>query len=117
MGINAWHRRGRVLREDPRVRHVHYFRNQGGAAGASLVHPHSQVVALPIVSGKAGLHLEHTRQFFVRQQISVFKKMMEFELANEERIVEESEHFVAVTPYASITRYEILILPKDGHAW
>ncbi len=46
--LAAWRDRVRAIREEPSVVSVVVFRNQGAAAGASLPHPHSQIVGLPV---------------------------------------------------------------------
>ena len=47
--LEAWHSRAAALTEDSLIEHVMYFKNQGGIAGASLMHPHSQIVGVPFV--------------------------------------------------------------------
>src|SRR2546430_14555739 len=37
------------LKKDPRLEYVLVFKNHGEAAGASLGHPHSQLIATPII--------------------------------------------------------------------
>ena len=47
--LEAWHTRAAALTEDSLIEHIMYFKNQGGIAGASLMHPHSQIVGVPFV--------------------------------------------------------------------
>lgn len=114
--VRAWRDRGRALRADRRIRHIHYFKNQGGAAGASLIHPHSQIVALPIVTTKETNRIKIAREYFVRHQVSIFHSMAESELKQNVRVVDENDEFVAIVPYAAICPYELLVLPKQGTA-
>ena len=48
--LRTYHTRFARLSADPRVAHVTLFKNQGPAAGTSLEHPHSQIIATPITS-------------------------------------------------------------------
>ncbi len=45
----AWRERVVDLKRDIRLRHIVIFKNHGAAAGATLEHAHSQLIALPIV--------------------------------------------------------------------
>ena len=49
--LSAFRERVRDLRQDRRLRYILLFKNHGGPAGATLEHPHSQLIALPIVPG------------------------------------------------------------------
>eukprot|EP00747_Dinoflagellata_sp_TGD_P083594 gnl/TRDRNA2_/TRDRNA2_162183_c0_seq2.p1 gnl/TRDRNA2_/TRDRNA2_162183_c0~~gnl/TRDRNA2_/TRDRNA2_162183_c0_seq2.p1 ORF type:complete len:257 (+),score=46.90 gnl/TRDRNA2_/TRDRNA2_162183_c0_seq2:51-821(+) len=112
--VRAFRERGRVLRKDERVRHVHYFKNQGGTAGASLVHPHSQVVALPIVSKVQVQRVMNAQQFYMRHVTPVLKRVVEVELEAGARVVDENPGFVAVVPFAALGPFEVTIIPKAG---
>lgn len=113
----AWRERGRALRMDRRVRHVHFFKNHGGAAGASLAHPHSQVVALPIVANNTLVRINIARNFFVRHQTNVFERMAHEESKDGRRVLEDSQNFIAIVPFAAVCPYELLILPKTAAAY
>jgi len=64
-----WGYRARYLdlKKDPRLKHILIFRNYGRIAGASLSHPHSQLVATPIVPGQVAAELEATLRWFLRR--------------------------------------------------
>lgn len=115
--IRAWWQRGRDLRQDSSVRHTVYFKNHGGAAGASLVHPHSQIIALPIVATQNLSKYEIARRFYARHQVTVFQRTVEVEKAAGVRVIDENEAFLAIVPYAALCPFEIMILPKNGAAY
>ena len=74
------------------------FKNVGPAAGASLEHVHSQLVALPDVPEVVQQELAASGEYFKRHERSLLLDMIEQELAAGERIVAETEHFVAFCP-------------------
>ncbi len=60
----AFLQRSWMLAEDKRIEHVQYFKNHGIAAGASLHHSHSQLVALPVVPYSKRARMEEARRYF-----------------------------------------------------
>jgi len=100
------------LKAEGPYRYVQIFKNVGPAAGASLEHVHSQLVALPGVPEVIEQELRSTGEFFQQQKRSLLLDMLERELGAGERIVRETEHFVAFCPYASRFGYEVWIAPR-----
>ena len=91
---------------------VMIFRNSGPLAGTSLVHPHSQIIASPIIPPhirdpfqKAALHYDSFGT-------CVYCDMVREEIAQKERIIEINEHLVAFCPFASRTPFEMRIYPR-----
>jgi UDPglucose--hexose-1-phosphate uridylyltransferase len=64
--------RYRDLDRDPRFKYLLLFRNHGRQAGASLAHPHSQLIALPIVPKRAEEELAGAQAYFAREGRCVF---------------------------------------------
>ncbi len=56
--FEIWQRRLRDMYNESRIRYVHIFRNQGYRGGATLVHPHQQIVGLPLIPGYVATRLE-----------------------------------------------------------
>lgn len=103
------------LREASRQRHLAYgmiFKNAGAAAGASLEHLHSQLIATPMVPPGAQIELDHCRQFHRRTGTCLFCAILQHELAAKQRVVAQSARFVAFCPFASRFAYESWILPR-----
>jgi UDPglucose--hexose-1-phosphate uridylyltransferase len=107
--------RDRML--DLRKKYVYalVFKNVGPQAGASLEHAHSQVVATPMVPVEVAREIAAAKRLFDEHQACFFCRVIADELEHRERFVDESEHFVAVCPYASRMPYEMWILPR-AHA-
>lgn len=112
MVLNAYIARLNALREDPRFRYVILFRNVGALAGATLSHPHAQIIAVPILPMLIKEQLEVTHNYFERKQRSIYADMVRQELASGERVVEQTEHFVVLSPFAARFPFEVKIFPR-----
>ena len=94
------------------LRYALIFKNVGPEAGASLEHAHSQLVATPMIPCQVQQELNACRQWLRRRQACYYCEVVADEVAHGERQVAESEHFVAICPYASRVPYEVWILPR-----
>lgn len=109
--INTYIQRLTDLRSDERFRHIVLFRNYGSAAGASLEHPHSQLIALPIVPRLVKSKLEVARNHFQRKERCIFCDLIEQELAVPDRVVMKNEHFVVLSVFAARSPFEVNVYP------
>ncbi len=109
-----WAYRERIvdLRRDDRLRYVMVFKNYGSAAGASLEHAHSQIIALPIVPTRVREEIEGTKNYFLYKDRCVFCDIIRQELRQRTRVITENNHFVSIAPFASRFPFETWILPK-----
>lgn len=114
--LKAYRERIRSLGEDPRMRYVLVFKNQGRAAGASLEHSHSQLISLPIVPELVMEELNGSKFYYNWKERCVFCDMIRQELQQGVRVVEENEEFVALCPFAPRSPFEVWILPKTHHS-
>ncbi len=109
-----WAYRARYLdlKKDPRLKAITIFRNHGRVAGASLSHPHSQLIATPMVPGDVVRQLEGARRYMQYRDRCVYCDILRQELDERARLVTENEHFVALEPYASRYPFETWVIPK-----
>ncbi|MCL6621824.1 MAG: galactose-1-phosphate uridylyltransferase [Syntrophobacterales bacterium] len=114
--LKAYRERIRSLAQDPRMRYVLVFKNQGRAAGASLEHSHSQLISLPIVPELVMEELNGSKFYYNWKERCVFCDMIRQELQQGSRLVEENEEFVALCPFAPRSPFEVWILPKTHHS-
>jgi len=110
--IRAYLQRYRDLRGDTRFEYVLLFRNHGRTAGASLSHPHSQLIALPVAPKRVAEELDAAERFFGRHGECIYCALLEQEQASGARIIFGNEQFVALEPYASRFPFETWILPR-----
>lgn len=101
------------LHRDERFRYLLIFKNKGKDAGASLPHPHHQIIGLPITAKRVREELQGAQAYFKLKERCIFCDLIEQEKAGGERIVYENEGFIGFCPYASRFPFEIWILPKD----
>lgn len=100
------------LRRDRRLRYVMVFKNHGAAAGASLEHPHSQIIALPIIPTRVREEIEGAKGYFHYKDRCVFCDIIRQELRQKSRVITENRSFVSLAPFASRFPFETWILPK-----
>ena len=100
------------LRNDFRLRHLVIFKNHGAQAGATLSHSHSQLIAVPLSPPVAAKELHVCRKFYEAHERCIFCDLIEFELKEGVRIVNETAEFVVMTPYAASFPFELRLYPK-----
>jgi UDPglucose--hexose-1-phosphate uridylyltransferase len=110
--LDVYHSRYLSLRSAPHVEYVIVFKNSGARAGASLTHPHSQLLTTPMAP--LNLELRYNRARFHHQQTGrcLYCDLLNAELHESRRVVFESERFVVFCPFASGVAYETWIVPK-----
>ncbi len=110
--IDAYQERYLALMHKRDVKYISIFKNYGQSAGASIVHPHSQIVAMPIIDPDVARSLKGSEKFFRAHQQCVHCLMLEWEMETGERIIFENEDFVALCPFVSRVSFETRIYPK-----
>jgi UDPglucose--hexose-1-phosphate uridylyltransferase len=104
------------LQKDKRIKLIIIFENHGATAGTSLVHPHSQLVALPLVPASIRHLLEEAMRYYDDHGCCVFCDMIKEELKAQKRVVAKTEDFLAFHPFASRAPFETWILPMKHNA-
>lgn len=109
-----WAYRERLLdlKKDRRFKSVIIFKNHGSAAGASLAHSHSQLIALPIVPKRVIEEMSGCKNYYHFRDRCLFCDITMQEMDQKSRIVEENGEFVAYAPYAPRFPFETWIVPK-----
>jgi galactose-1-phosphate uridylyltransferase, family 1 len=100
------------LKNDVRLKYTILFKNHGEAAGASLEHSHSQLIALPIVPKTVQEELDGSRRYFDHHERCVFCDIIRQERRDGKRVVHEDEDVIVFAPYASRFPFEMWILPR-----
>jgi UDPglucose--hexose-1-phosphate uridylyltransferase len=100
------------LKRDFRLRYILVFKNHGAAAGATLAHPHSQLIALPIVPDFVRDEIDGARRHYAVKERCVFCDIVHDEIRDGRRLIEENADVVALAPYAPRFAFETWILPK-----
>jgi UDPglucose--hexose-1-phosphate uridylyltransferase len=109
--LRVYKERYNALSADQRVNHVTIFKNHGADAGASLQHPHSQLIATPVIPSQVRHRLVEALRHFDDAGECMFCHMVESEIEDQSRIVLKSDLFVAMEVFASATPFSTHIFP------
>lgn len=93
------------------VKYVCLFRNYKPEAGASISHPHSQAIALPIVPSMIKREVNTARKYHRDRGGCLYCDLIEFEVGSP-RLIYADEYYVAIAPWASNVPYEFWIIPR-----
>lgn len=110
--INTYLHRYHTIRTENEELIPFLFRNHGASAGASIAHPHSQLVATDVPPPAVEQEETAARAYFDEHGACPYCTMIEDEFEAEKRLVWTSDYFVAFVPYAAQVPYEIWILPR-----
>ena len=100
------------LRNDQRFRYILLFKNHGQAAGATLDHAHSQLIALPVTPRQVQDEIDGARRHFDHRERCIFCDIVMQERKERSRLVLENEEFVVFAPWAPRSPFETWIVPK-----
>lgn len=100
------------LKKDGRLKYMVMFRNQGESAGASLEHPHSQLIALPVVPKRVQEEIRGARRHYKYRERCIYCDITQQELLSGTRVVMETDHFVVLSPYAPRFPFETWVVPR-----
>lgn len=123
-----------LYHNDPRINYVLIFKNFGPAAGASIPHTHSQIIAMPVVPQNVHNEVESSRLYYQKNHQCIFCSLIDEALTFEatiydrvsgkirrkigvgEYVIERSKHFIVIKPFASRFEWELHILPLEHDA-
>lgn len=110
--LRAYQDRYFALKNDSCVEYISVFHNHGVLAGATLSHPHSQIIAIPVIPPDIQRSLEGSARYFRKYQTCVHCAMVRYELKEKKRVLYENDAFVVFAPYASKAAFEMRVFPK-----
>lgn len=113
--LAVYRERLRTHYSDRRLKTVFLFKNHGKEAGASLVHSHAQIMALPVLPDNAASQLASYEDYRVKNNSCLMCAILKKEVGEGERVVEETEGYVVLAPFAAISPFQLSIVPKDHH--
>jgi UDPglucose--hexose-1-phosphate uridylyltransferase len=111
--LKAFKDRINDLKRDRRFRYIILFRNYGESAGASLEHPHSQLIALPVIPSVVKEEVDASREFHEAKERCIFCDIIHEESSAGARLISETDRFTVLAPYAPRFPFETWILPKQ----
>ena len=111
--LSVYQARYQALRKKPSVRSILIFKNHGENAGTSLEHPHSQLVATPVIPMLIRRKYEVAIAHFDDTGRCLYCDVVEAEEIAKERLILETDRFLVFHPFASRVPFETWILPKQ----
>jgi UDPglucose--hexose-1-phosphate uridylyltransferase len=109
--LSAYRERYNALSLDQRVNHITIFKNHGTDAGASMQHPHSQLIATPVIPSQVRHRLFEALRHYDDVGECMFCHVVEREIEDQVRIVLKGDHFVALEVFAAATPFATHIFP------
>jgi len=125
------HRMMMLYNSHPLLKHVLVFKNFGRAAGGSMAHTHSQFLGMPTVLQRVSAEMDGAKNFYddhrecitcaiinESQTLGMTVKGNDFstivrEIKPGDFIVDQSDYFIAIAPFASRHEHEVHIFPKN----
>ncbi len=99
------------------VNHISIFHNHSREAGASIAHPHSQIITTPLIDIDLKKALFRSQSFYKDKKECIYCRMNEWERKAKKRIVFENKDFLVICPFASKTAFEVIVSPKKHLAY
>lgn len=102
------------LKNRDNVKFISLFKNYQKNAGASLEHPHSQILTTPFIPDYIEKEINNSKKYFNDKGENLHNFIISYEKEKKERVIHESEHFIVIAPYASFYNNEVEIIYKEN---
>jgi UDPglucose--hexose-1-phosphate uridylyltransferase len=109
--LEAWRDRTAELSKEPFIRHIAPFENRGEEIGVTLHHPHGQIYAYSYLPPRVEKMLAAAKRYKEEFGKVLFDEVLKREIADQNRIVTQNEHWIAFVPFAARYPYEIHVAP------
>lgn len=109
--------RYKMVAEDKRIAYVSVFHNWGLSAGASIYHPHYQIISIPVIPPDINHSLRGSERYFKENGSCVHCAIINREKQEGKRIVFENDTAIAFLPFVSREPFEIRIFPKEHSSY
>jgi UDPglucose--hexose-1-phosphate uridylyltransferase len=110
--LEAYMERISDLKKDKRFKYVQVFKNHGELAGSYVFHPHSHLLATPIMPHKIEQELVNSKRHYLQKGRCLFCDVLNQEMRQNKRVVSVNSDFVALCPFASKFPYEVWLVPR-----
>jgi UDPglucose--hexose-1-phosphate uridylyltransferase len=110
--LDCYQQRIFFLKKSKSVNYIFIFQNYGPKAGASQVHPHSQILTIPFIDKELKTTLSTSEKYFKKNGRCLHCDIIKKELSQNVRVIFENDSFVAYIPFAPKFIYQVIIAPK-----
>ncbi len=111
LALQMFRERIRDLKKDTRMRYVQVYKNHGARAGSLIRHPHSHLVATPVVPRRLAAELRWSKRYYDLKERCLYCDMLHQEATEGRRVVVEEASVIAFCPFAPRFPYEVWMLP------
>lgn len=113
MVLKYWRDRFNELSTASPAAYIQLFKNSGALGGASIQHAHSQILTLPIIPEFVANEIDRAARHYKANGICIFCKTIKDSMKpGAPRFVSSNDHFLTLTPFASLYPYETWLFPK-----
>ena len=105
----AYRSRAIDLEKDQRFQQFVILKNYPGLFNR---HPHSHIMAMPVVPRRMDEEIYGTLDYYHRKERCIFCDIVKEEISAKKRVILETVHFLIFTPYASRYPFETWVIPK-----
>ncbi len=115
--LRVYRDRCQDLKKDPRFKYVLIFKNYGADAGATLEHPHSQLIALPVVPSRVQGELKGALKHFDYTERCIFCDILEQKTTRKNLEIMSDQGIIAMAPFASRFPFETWVFPESHESY
>lgn len=115
--IDAYQTRYLELKEKDFVNYIAIFHNHGKEAGASIYHPHSQIITTPLLDIDLKRALSNSETYYRKHRRCIYCEMNKWERTVKKRIIFENRNFAVICPFASKMAFQMIISPKKHFSY
>ena len=101
------------LKKDKRFKNVQVFKNHGELAGSHMFHPHSHLLATPMMAARLELEVFNSKNYYLQKERCLLCDIIKQEIKQNKRVISMNAHFIALCPFASRFPFEVWILPRS----
>ncbi len=108
--VNVWAEQMTELGKT--YRWVQIFENKGAVMGCSNPHPHGQIWTGSSLPNEPAKEERQQKAYFAEHGSPLLVDYAALEAEQQERVIVENDHWLAVTPYWAVWPFEILLMPR-----
>jgi len=109
----AYQERYKMLAKEKFIAYVSMFHNWGPKAGASIYHPHYQMMAIPVVPPSIKRSLDGSLKYYKNHRKCVHCDMIDWEMKDKNRVVYMNDNAIVFNPFVSREPFEIRVFPRQ----
>jgi UDPglucose--hexose-1-phosphate uridylyltransferase len=114
--FSVYQKRYLYLAKQPHIKYVSIFHNQGPKAGASISHPHSQIIAISVTDADINKNLKGSKKFWQKNNSCLHCQIIADNKKNPRRVIWENNSFIVFSPFAPKSAFTLQIYPKKHQA-